>query len=55
MTPAQRRQNYANALHRAERAGWYGDRAGQLIAQADARRILRAAIEAETMRAESIR
>lgn len=49
------RQNYANACHRAERATWYGDRAGAIIATADARRILRAAIAAETMRADSIR
>lgn len=52
---ARMRQNYANACHRAERAAYYGDRAGQLIAAADARRILRAAIAAETMRADSIR
>lgn len=32
---------YDHANQRAERAAYYGDRAGELIAQGDARRIMR--------------
>lgn len=38
-TPRQLMREYAAARRRSERAHWYGDRAGELIAAADARRI----------------
>lgn len=53
MTTTRREQltrQYIAARKRAERAGWYGDRAGQLIAAGDARRI-RLALETESVTA----
>lgn len=40
----------SDAQHRAERAHYYGDRAGELIAQGDARRLLRQLINASAVR-----
>lgn len=40
---------YQHAIQRAKRAAWYGDRAGELIARGDARRIF-ARLNAERAR-----
>lgn len=48
-TPAQlaaMRANLTAARHRARRARYFGDRAGHLIAEGDARRLARAIIAA---------
>lgn len=45
---------YERALHRAERAAWYGDHAGAVIAACDARRIARR-LDADRMTASADR